>query len=57
VIGDALQVRVALGGRRLRGAQSFREKRASNIMPFVPGVGQPRDTVPAHLAGMSVDNF
>jgi hypothetical protein len=34
VIGDALQVRDALGGRRLRGAQSFREKRASNIMPF-----------------------
>jgi hypothetical protein len=32
VIDDALQVRVALGGRR--GAHSFRKKRASNIMPF-----------------------
>jgi hypothetical protein len=28
------QVRVALGGRRLRGAQSFREKSTSNITPF-----------------------
>ena len=45
VIGDLLQVRVALGGRRLRGAQSFRKTRLEHHAVLGPGVGQPRDTV------------